>query len=111
MRTFGNPQTLNLYSYVANNPTTGVDPEGHFRLDFNTPMFQNGDDCMYCGTGATDKQQVQQQQQNKQAQQETAQGLAVQVPQAVKSAIMNSVMPATPQSVQTRPAGSMKRAE
>ena len=29
----GSPQTLNLYSYVANNPTNTVDPEGHFRLD------------------------------------------------------------------------------
>jgi RHS repeat-associated protein len=26
---FGNPQTLNLYSYVENNPTTVGDPNGH----------------------------------------------------------------------------------
>jgi RHS repeat-associated protein len=26
----GNPQSLNLYSYVQNNPITGVDPDGHF---------------------------------------------------------------------------------
>ena len=26
---FGNPQSLNLYSYVNNNPTTTVDPDGH----------------------------------------------------------------------------------
>jgi RHS repeat-associated protein len=25
----GNPQTLNLYSYVENNPITGTDPDGH----------------------------------------------------------------------------------
>jgi len=25
----GNPQTLNLYSYVDNNPITGTDPDGH----------------------------------------------------------------------------------
>ena len=24
-----NPQTLNLYQYVGNNPLTGVDPDGH----------------------------------------------------------------------------------
>src|SRR5208282_4238208 len=26
---FGNPQSLNLYSYVENNPTTTGDPDGH----------------------------------------------------------------------------------
>jgi len=26
---FGNPQSLNLYSYVNNNPTTTLDPDGH----------------------------------------------------------------------------------
>jgi len=26
---FGNPQSLNLYSYVKNNPTTSGDPDGH----------------------------------------------------------------------------------
>jgi RHS repeat-associated protein len=26
---FGNPQSLNLYSYVVNNPTTTADPDGH----------------------------------------------------------------------------------
>jgi RHS repeat-associated protein len=31
---FGNPQSLNLYSYVVNNPTTTRDPDGHaFGLD------------------------------------------------------------------------------
>jgi hypothetical protein len=31
---FGNPQSLNLYSYVKNNPTTVGDPDGHDGWDF-----------------------------------------------------------------------------
>jgi RHS repeat-associated protein len=31
---YGNPQSLNLYSYVQNNPTTVGDPDGHGPLDF-----------------------------------------------------------------------------
>ena len=30
---FGNPQSLNLYSYVQNNPTTTGDPDGHCPSD------------------------------------------------------------------------------
>ncbi|HTC93412.1 MAG TPA: RHS repeat-associated core domain-containing protein [Terriglobales bacterium] len=30
---FGNPQSLNLYSYVKNNPTTFGDPDGHCDVD------------------------------------------------------------------------------
>ena len=30
---FGNPQSLNLYSYVNNNPTTTRDPDGHCPVD------------------------------------------------------------------------------
>ena len=29
----GNPQTLNLYSYVENNPITGTDPDGHYNCN------------------------------------------------------------------------------
>ncbi len=36
---FGDPQSLNLYSYLRNNPTNGVDPDGH--------------DDQPCGTCAT----------------------------------------------------------
>ncbi len=32
---FGNPQSLNLYSYVENNPTTMGDPDGHTAPDGN----------------------------------------------------------------------------
>ena len=35
----GNPQTLNLYSYVENNPITSTDPDGHFN----------------CGSGGAEK--------------------------------------------------------
>jgi RHS repeat-associated protein len=28
--TFGDPQTLNLYDYVQNNPNTGIDMDGHY---------------------------------------------------------------------------------
>jgi hypothetical protein len=39
----GNPQTFNLYAYVANNPLNGVDPEGHFRLDPGTENYNDPD--------------------------------------------------------------------
>jgi RHS repeat-associated protein len=32
----GNPQSWNLYSYVMNNPTTNVDPDGHDCIHINT---------------------------------------------------------------------------
>jgi RHS repeat-associated protein len=31
----GNPQTLNLYSYVQDNPRTRVDADGHSTLVFD----------------------------------------------------------------------------
>jgi RHS repeat-associated protein len=46
---FGNPQSLNLYSYVNNNPTTTRDPDGHKQISnsggCNDPM--NPDPCVY----------------------------------------------------------------
>src|SRR5258708_20460347 len=30
---FGNPESLNLYGYVENNPTTIGDPDGHGYID------------------------------------------------------------------------------
>jgi hypothetical protein len=37
-----NPQTLNRYSYVGNNPTNFVDPSGHVRLDPPSKGDQGG---------------------------------------------------------------------
>jgi len=36
---YGDPQTLNLYAYVGNNPNTGIDLDGHF--DNNNPVSNN----------------------------------------------------------------------
>ena len=35
---FGNPQSLNLYNYVNNNPTTTRDPDGHETQDTLDPQ-------------------------------------------------------------------------
>ena len=40
---FGNPQSLNLYSYVENNPTTTGDPDGHCSV--NPTTGAGGTDC------------------------------------------------------------------
>jgi RHS repeat-associated protein len=57
----GNPQTLNLYSYVRNNPLTEEDPDGHALYD--TPA----------GPGTGDNDVTQQQDKNQQAQNTQAQ--------------------------------------
>jgi len=36
---FGNPQSLNLYSYVENNPTTTGDPDGHCDICWQIAMY------------------------------------------------------------------------
>jgi RHS repeat-associated protein len=38
---FGDPQSLNRYSYTRNNPTTRIDPDGHFDDPFG--IFSDGD--------------------------------------------------------------------
>jgi RHS repeat-associated protein len=38
--TMGDPQSLNLYAYVRNNPITGFDPDGHMgNADFSQMMM------------------------------------------------------------------------
>jgi RHS repeat-associated protein len=54
--TLGNPQTLNLYSYVENNPITGTDPDGHFCVTH--PSKSGGGTCVNNpATGVTDSGQ------------------------------------------------------
>jgi RHS repeat-associated protein len=98
----GDPQSLNLYAYVYNNPITGVDPDGHAPFSFGgfQDCHARGDcgeeinnaaskanelnDYISSGTVGTRPGDVL-------AQQQTAQGLAAQIPGQVKTAIMNSV--------------------
>ncbi len=44
---FGNPQSLNLYAYVENNPTTLGDPDGHAPWGFGggSVCSENNDQC------------------------------------------------------------------
>jgi RHS repeat-associated protein len=43
---FGNPQSLNLYAYVHNNPNTGIDLDGHMNGNGNV-----GEEGYYWGEG------------------------------------------------------------
>ncbi|MGA2170935.1 MAG: RHS repeat-associated core domain-containing protein [Terracidiphilus sp.] len=40
--TMDDPQTLNLYAYVRNNPITGMDPDGHMSNADFSQMFMQG---------------------------------------------------------------------
>jgi len=63
---FGNPQSLNLYSYVANNPTTFGDPDGHLGdSDADDPWLHHcigcvrpKYDCTRCAIAAGPKQEM-----------------------------------------------------
>jgi len=39
---FGDPQSLNLYMYVGNNPNTGIDADGHFNDQSGNNMPDDG---------------------------------------------------------------------
>jgi len=47
-----NPQSLNLYSYVMNNPLSRVDPDGHNPLIYGSPSVNTGEyhNCDSSGT-------------------------------------------------------------
>ena len=53
---FGNPQSLNLYAYAENNPTTFGDPDGHQGPMGNGDYAQAGQVNFPCATNATDCQ-------------------------------------------------------
>ena len=58
---FGDPQTLNLYSYVENGPLNRIDPDGH------SQFFGPGDQQSACGSNANSCQQQQAQEKATQA--------------------------------------------
>lgn len=74
---FGNPQSLNLYSYVENNPTTMGDPDGHQE----THAFGSCADVKTCHaegeTAQTQTNQGAQTQSQQQTQQSPQRGLTV----------------------------------
>jgi RHS repeat-associated protein len=58
----GNPQTLNLYSYVENNPATGTDPDGHAGGNDINPFQGDASglyDCLHSGGSCDGKDQTQ----------------------------------------------------
>jgi RHS repeat-associated protein len=48
--TFGDPQSLNLYAYVGNNPNSGIDVDGHVG-DYGSNFCDAS--CQYPGAGET----------------------------------------------------------
>jgi len=66
----GNPQTLNLYSYVENNPITGTDPDGHA----NAPLTPGcGGKAAACDDPTDDRTEAEKEAARKKKQQEEAQ--------------------------------------
>jgi len=53
-----NPQTLNLYAYVGNNPMGSIDPDGHSILGGSIGQCEANAAGNGCSTGASDQYQL-----------------------------------------------------
>jgi RHS repeat-associated protein len=80
-----NPQTLNLYAIVRDNPETFADLDGHDAMDQTPQTGDKGD------LELAEREKEQKDRDKAKVQKQTAQGLAAQVPSTVKAAIMGSV--------------------
>ena len=74
----GNPQSLNLYAYVRNNPLRGVDPDGHDYLTTDPTEMDNSEAETDSSQSVADQQQDQQE---AQLQLSNAQNAAMKNPQ------------------------------
>ena len=54
----GNPQTLNLYAFVGNNPMGSIDPDGHSILGGSIAQCEANAAGNGCSTGASDQYQL-----------------------------------------------------
>jgi len=98
-----NPQTLNLYAMVRDNPETFADLDGHRDLGALIACGPDGGACSGINSTPITESEIEaaavaaaaaaaaQTAQTASAQPQTAESLATQVPSAVKSAIMSSV--------------------
>lgn len=84
------PQTLNLYGYVGNNPTTRTDPDGHFTFAGEV-VGVSPEAAEQAGIEDQKKKDKENMQNAAEAKEETAASLAAQVPPEVKQAITASV--------------------
>ena len=80
------PQSLNLYAYVMNNPLTRADADGHMGSQAEATAQETEDWVNGSGSSPVGKRPG-----DAPAQQQTAQQQAAAIPGSVKSAIMNSV--------------------
>ncbi len=70
--TMNDPQSLNLYAYVRNNPLRGVDPDGHEYLITAPTEEDNSNSETESSQSVADQQQAQQEDQQQTDQQQTA---------------------------------------